>query len=211
MPTRVFNADDHPMLLKGIIDLIRNTEGLEWVGSAGDGREALAKIRNLNPDIAILDIEMPYMNGLEVAKTLIAEGCETGIILLTLFKEESFLRNAISTGVKGYLLKESSEKEILDCIESVSKGQIYVNPKLTHILLDSKAKEHQIFDILSKQELNILKLIASHKTSAEIADMLFISPKTVGNHRSNITKKLELSGEQNSLLKWALDHKDLIG
>lgn len=210
MAIRIFNADDHPMLRKGIIDLIVNTDGLDWVGSAANGEEALDKIINTKPDIAILDIEMPKMTGLEVAKRLIEAKSTTSVILLTLFKDESFLKNAIDIGVKGYLLKESDESEILDCIHSVSKGRIYVNPSLMHVLLEDKAKKNSVLSILSEQEINILKLIAKRKTSVEIADMLFISPKTVGNHRSNITKKLELIGGQNNLLIWALEHKDLL-
>lgn len=210
MAIRIFNADDHPMLRKGIIDFIVDTDGLEWVGSAADGQEAYEKIINTRPDIAILDIEMPKMTGLEVAKKLIELKSDTAVILLTLFKDESFLQNAIDIGVKGYLLKESTESEILDCIHSVSKGRIYVNPNLMHVLLQAKAEKSSVLSLLSTQEINILKLIAKRKTSAEIADMLFISPKTVANHRSKITKKLELSGEQNSLLIWALEHKDLL-
>jgi DNA-binding NarL/FixJ family response regulator len=135
---------------------------------------------------------------------------ETDFVLLTLFKDESFLHNAINAGIKGYLLKESSEQEILDCIRSVYRGKAYVNPSLTQYLINQQKSQNQLLRLLSDHEINILKLIARQKTSPEIADMLFISPKTVANHRSNISKKLELSGEQNSLLKWALEHKDLL-
>lgn len=210
MSIRVFNADDHPILRKGITDLIQETDTMEWVGSASNGQEALDKIEAIKPDVAILDIEMPLMTGMQVAKSLIDSKSNTAVILLTLFKDESFLKNAIEMGVKGYLLKESSEKEILDCIHSVSKGHVYINPSLTYILLNQQNQQNTVLSILSDHEVNILKLIAQQKTSAQIADMLFISPKTVSNHRSNIGKKLELSGEQNGLLKWALEHKDLL-
>lgn len=210
MSIKVFNADDHPILRKGITDLLKETKDIQWAGSAENGQEALDKIRSIQPDVAILDIEMPHYSGLEVARILLEEGTKTAFILLTLFKDESFLQNAIKMGVKGYLLKESSEKEILDCIRSVHGGRAYVNPSLTQYLINSNAQEPNILSSLSNHEINILKLIARQKTSSEIADMLFISPKTVANHRSNISKKLELTGEQNGLLKWAIEHRDLL-
>ncbi len=210
MPIRVFNADDHPILRKGITDLLIESEDMEWAGSAENGKEALQKIRAIQPDVALLDIEMPHHSGLEVAKTLLEEGIKTVFVLLTLFKDETFLHNAIRMGIKGYLLKESSEKEILDCIRTVHRGQSYVNPSLTHYLIANNNSKDNVLSNLSDHEVNILKLIAKQKTSAEIADMLFISPKTVSNHRSNISKKLELTGEQNGLLKWAIEHRELL-
>ncbi|NNC83907.1 MAG: response regulator transcription factor [Flavobacteriales bacterium] len=206
----VFNADDHPILRKGISDLLIETEGLEWVGSADNGKDAMEHIRSIRPDIALLDIEMPHFTGLEVAKTLLEEGLETRFVLLTLFKDGDFLNKALAMGVKGYLIKESSEKEIIDCIHTVAEGRSYVNSSLTHHLIQQGSKKDDLSQKLSEQELNILKLIARQKTSAEIADMLFISPKTVSNHRSNISKKLDLNGEQNALLKWAIENKSLL-
>lgn len=210
MAIRVFNADDHPILRKGITDLINQTEGLEWVGSAENGKLALEKIRDINPDVAILDIEMPEMTGMEAAQTLIDEGSNTKFVLLTLFKDQSFLNRALSLGIKGYLLKESTEKEILECIQFVHAGKAYVNASMTQYLVQQKTEQNDVLSVLSKHEVNILKLIARQKTSAEIASMLFISPKTVSNHRTNISKKLDLKGEQNGLLKWAMKHKDLL-
>lgn len=210
MAIKVFNADDHPILRKGITDLLKETEGLQWVGSAENGKEAIEKIRSIQPDIVLLDIEMPHYSGLEVAQILLDEGIKTEFILLTLFKDESLFRNAIAMGIKGYLLKESSEKEIVDCIQSVYRGWPYVNPSLSQYLFSSQKSKDNILGNLSEHELNILKLIAAQKTSSEIADMLFISPKTVSNHRSNISKKLKLTGVQNGLLKWAIENRDLL-
>ena len=209
MKIRVFNADDHPLLRKGVTDLLKESDDLQWIGSAADGKEALEKIRSIQPDVAILDIEMPHYTGLEVAQTLLEEGIKTKFVLLTLFKEESFFRNAIKVGVKGYLLKESSENEILDCIRSVNQGKPYVNPSLTQYLMPEEPANN-ILANLTDHEVNILKLIARQKTTSEIASMLFISPKTVSNHRGNIGKKLNLTGEQNGLLKWAIEHRDLL-
>jgi DNA-binding NarL/FixJ family response regulator len=211
MPIKILNADDHPILRKGVTDLIKETDEMESVGSAADGREALEKIRAIKPDIALLDIEMPHLTGLEVAQTLLKEGTETDFILLTLFKDETFFYNAMEIGIMGYLLKDSSEEEILDCIRSVYRGRPYVNPSLTHLLMQQKRVKDSLFKNLTEHEINILKLIARQKTTAEIADMLFISPKTVANHRNNISKKLGLSGQQNGLLKWAIENRDVLG
>ena len=211
MTIKVFNADDHPLLRKGVSDLIKETKFLNYVGSAADGQEALDKIRSIKPDVAILDIEMPHLSGIDVARTLINENISTQFILLTLFKDESFFQNALNVGVRGYLLKDSSEQLILDCIQAVHSGKAYVNPELTQYLLSAKNTKDDRLSDLSDHEINILKLIAQQKTSAEIADMLFISPKTVANHRSNIGKKLDLSGEQNGLLKWAIKNRGLLG
>jgi DNA-binding NarL/FixJ family response regulator len=211
MPIRVYNADDHPILCKGISELIEQTTDMEFVGSAVDGRTALNQIQALKPDVALLDIEMPEMTGMEVAKTLIKESSSTQVVLLTLYKDESFLSNALEMGIKGYLLKESSEKEILDCIRSVSEGKAFVSASMAQYLISAKQTKGQILTNLTHHEINILKLISNQKTTTEIADMLFISPKTVGNHRTNISKKLELKGEQNALLKWALENKAILG
>lgn len=207
MAIRVMNADDHPMLRKGVTDLIIQTADIEWVGSAADGKEAIEKIQLLKPDVAILDIEMPHFNGIEVAQNLIKEKTLTKFILLTLFKDESFLKNALKAGIHGYLLKDSSENEIITAIRSVYEGKTYISTALTSILIGNN-NDDNLLNQLSSQEINILKLVAKQKTSVEIADMLFLSTKTVANHRANISKKLQLSGEQNGLLKWAIEHKD---
>ncbi len=122
MKIRVFNADDHPILRKGISDLLSETEEIEWVGSASNGRDALEQIRMIRPDVALLDIEMPHLTGLEVARKVLEEGLKTHVVLLTLFKDGDFLNKALAMGVKGYLIKESSEREIIDCIQSVADG-----------------------------------------------------------------------------------------
>jgi DNA-binding NarL/FixJ family response regulator len=207
---RVFNADDHPILRKGISNLLIDSDELDWVGSASDGQEALDKIRSLRPDIAILDIEMPNHSGVDVAKILIAEGSKTKFVILTLYKDETLFHKAMELGIKGYLLKESDEKEIIDCVISVGSGMVYVHPTMSQYLISKRTVKNEVLGRLSDHEVNILKLISQQKTSAQIADMLFISLKTVGNHRSNISKKIELVGEQNGLLKWAMEHKGML-
>lgn len=210
MSIRVLNADDHPILRKGIVDLLVESQEFEWVGSASDGKEALEKIQDIKPDIALLDIEMPFLTGIEIARELKQKGSDTKVILLTLFKDASFVKNALAEGVMGYLLKESKEAEILDCIRSVSEGRPYISPSLTNVLITMNSGKDSPLESLTEHEINILRLIAKNKTSKEIAEMLFLSPKTISNHRNNISKKLGLTGQQNALLKWVLENKDLL-
>lgn len=207
MAIKVFNADDHPILRKGITDLIADTDGLEWKGSAANGTEALEKILAIRPDVAILDIEMPEMTGIEVCKALQSAKSPTAVILLTLFKDPGIFKEALAIGARGYLLKESSEEEIIKCIKQVAAGKAYIQAEMSGLLLDQKSDGDNPLQDLTEHEINILKLIASQKTSAEIAGMLFISPKTVTNHRNNISKKLNLSGVQNGLLMWCVENK----
>lgn len=205
---RVLNADDHPMLRKGVSHLLKESPGIDWVGSAENGYTAQEKISDLKPDIALLDLEMPKQSGIQTAIKLISAGSKTKFVLLTLFRDTSFLRQAINAGIKGYLLKDSSESEIIKCIETVHNGGTYIDSTLSASLVGlTKIVPSSDLNLLSKQERNIVKLISMNKTSKEIATMLFLSPKTIANHRRNISKKLNLSGEQNSLLKWVLEHK----
>lgn len=208
MNIRVLNADDHPMLRNGIVQLLTQTEGIDWVGSASDGREALEKTLSLKPDIALLDIEMPYLSGIELCQKIRDAGLKTRIILLTLFKESAYIKAAFNEGAMGYLLKEANGNEIISCIKSVHSGKRYVSPSLTDVILDSNRVEDTVLSRLTEHEINILKLIAKNKTSKEIADMMFLSIKTIANHRNNISKKLELDGQQNALLKWVLENKE---
>lgn len=209
MLINVLNADDHPILRKGVKDMIIAHEQFRWVGSAADGAEAKDKIIALQPDVALLDIEMPLLSGLEIAESIKGLGLPTKIIILTLYNDKAMFTRAMNTGIKGYILKDSTVKEIQDCIISVHKGIPYVNASLTKFLVDNKKSQNALED-LTKHEINILKLIAREKTTSEIANMLFLSPKTIANHRNNMSKKLKLNGIQNGLLKWALNHKDLL-
>ena len=203
----IYTADDHPVLSKGLRDIINVEHGFQILGYAADGETALREILQKEPDIAVLDIEMPLLNGIEVVKKLKENQSGTKVIFFTLYNERSFFLRAMDLGIRGYLLKDSAPEEIINCIKTVSKGGAYVSPSLSTFLVDKHSQE-SILGILSKQEQTIVKLIGQHKTSAEIADLLFISEKTVSNHRSNIGRKLKLEKKQNSLLTWVLENKD---
>ncbi|MBK8111604.1 MAG: response regulator transcription factor [Saprospiraceae bacterium] len=200
-------ADDHPLFRSGVIDAVSKMPNIRVVAHAENGMKAYQEIIALRPDIAILDIEMPILSGLDVAKKVLGEKHQTRIILLTMHKTKSFFQDAMQSGVQGYLLKDNAIEELLECIVSVDKGNTFVSPQFKGFLNnqhEALSEELQMVKtLLTPTEKVILKLISEGRTSAEIADLLFVSPNTVDNHRSNITKKLKLEGK-NSLLKFSM-------
>ncbi|MDP3582979.1 MAG: response regulator transcription factor, partial [Ignavibacteria bacterium] len=186
------------------IQVLSTRKNLEVIGQAENGKAALELIRRELPDIAILDVQMPEMDGFEVAKIVRNEKLSTKIIFLTMFNQETFIRKVFEIGVKGYILKDSAITDILKCIDAVSEDNFYLSPQVSHFLLTMNVKEKPTTkDELTQSEKRILKLIGQGKSSKEIAEELFISIKTVENHRSNICKKLNITGNS-ALLKYAL-------
>ena len=203
----IFIADDHPLLLKGLEDLLLE-KNMNLIGSATDGRSALNFILKEAPEIAILDVEMPELSGLEVAKECYKHKLKTKIILITLHKEIELYLSAKKLNIFGYLLKEFAIDEIETCITSVSKGVPYFSEKIKS-LIGFTAETNTVLNVLTSTEKRILKLISSHKNNKEIAHILFISPRTVEKHRSNIIKKLNIDQKRNSLAIWVLKNNHL--
>jgi DNA-binding NarL/FixJ family response regulator len=203
-------ADDHPIFRKGLIEILCEIENLEIVDEVANGLEAYKSIISKRPDIAILDIEMPGLSGLDVCNKVLKEKSDTKFILLTMHREKDFFNNAMDIGVMGYLLKDNAITELILCVEKVLKGEKFISPGIENLLV-FKNKSSQIpeLDTLTATERVILKLIAESKTTSEIAGLLFVSPNTIDNHRSNIVKKLGLEGK-NSLLKFAIHSKNLL-
>jgi len=210
---RVLLADDHPTMRKGLRLSLEEDPGLKIVGEASDGEAALAMIRQLHPQIAILDIDMPKLNGLAVARALAKDHSETEVIFLTLHADEHLFREAIDLGSKGYILKDSATEEIVAGTRAVAAGQPYLSPAVTAYLLRNSergggSRERKLTDRLTPTERRIMKLIAAGKTSKEIGAEFSIHYRTVENHRTNICRKLELEGEgANALLRFSLQHK----
>ena len=200
----IITADDHPLLLKGLNDFLLEKK-YNLIGSGNNGREAYNLIAKKNPDIAILDIQMPFMSGLEIAKNCKTNGLDTKIVLITLHKERELYKKAQDLNIFGYILKEFALEEIENCIDAVSQGDQYFSPKIVDILADESSDDTSLLD-LTPSEKKILKLIAKDKTNKEIASLLFISYRTVEKHRSNIITKLKLEQKTNSLLIWAKEH-----
>lgn len=204
----IVTADDHPLLLKGLNDFLIEKK-YNIIGSASDGQKALDLIEKLNPEIAILDIQMPFLSGIEIAKKCNEKNLKTKIILMTFHKEASLYFEAKELHIYGYLLKDFAIEEIENCIASVLQKRPYFSNKIKELLQLNTPKNNDL-QSLTPSERKILKYIAKDKTNKEIADVLFISPRTVEKHRSNIIQKLNLEPKTNSLLIWAKENQDKI-
>lgn len=202
----IITADDHPLLLKGLNDFLLE-KGYTILDSATNGKKAFELIKKLQPDIAILDIQMPELSGLEIAKLCNNLKIKTKIIIITFHKEASLYFEAKELKIYGYLLKDFAIEEIENCISSVLENRPYFSKKIKD-LLHLKSNTNQILVDLTPSERKILKYIANDKTNKEIADLLFISPRTVEKHRSNIIQKLNLESKTNALLIWAKENHD---
>ena len=215
MRTRIIIADDHPVFRQGLVAVIRNADDFDIVGEAEDGKKALELLETLHPVIAVLDIGMPLMDGLEVIRTANARAWDGAFVVLTMFKEEEYFREAMDLGVKGYLLKESASGELLSCLRAVAGGRHYISPVFSDSMLirhGGRATEEGPSNSvmkLSPTERRILRRVAENKTSKEIAEELHISFRTVNNHRAHICEKLGLEGPHR-LLQFALEHKSLL-
>jgi DNA-binding NarL/FixJ family response regulator len=210
---RILIADDHPLMRKGLRLSIEEESDLRIVAEAADGEAALAFVAKLQPDIALLDIEMPKRDGLSVAREIIKQELKTQIIFLTFHASEDLFRGAMDLGCKGYILKDSAVQEVVAGIRAVAAGRPYLSSAITADLLQRReipeAKSAQdLTNTLTATERRIMQLIGTGKTSKEIGAELSIHYRTVENHRTNICRKLRLEGEgANALLRFALQNK----
>lgn len=209
----VLIADDHPIFRTGLREVIALDGSLSLVAEAGDGSQTWRLIQQFKPDVAVLDLDMPEFNGLQVARKVRESKLKTALIILTMYKEARAFNEAIEAGILGYVLKENAADDLLECIRSVLDGKAFISPSLSSILLGRRAQARNLLS--QKQELRnltaterrILALIAENLTSKEIAERVGISMHTVENHRANICRKLDLRGSH-SLLKFAFENKD---
>ena len=208
--TLILIADDHGLIRSGLRQVLETGEGFT-ICEAENGVDALRCIRELKPVIAILDVEMPGMTGFEVARTVHEETLKTHVIFLTMFNDESTFNKAMNIGVRGYVLKENTIREILQCIRVVSEGKHYISPSLSDFLMHRDGKHEadptagRGISLLTPAERKVLKLLATMKTNHEIAELLNISVRTVHNHRNNICSKLGLRGAH-ALLRFAMQN-----
>ena len=211
---RIVLADDHPLIRNGLARSLREDPSLDVVAEAQDGLAALAAVNEHKPDIAVLDIDMPNLSGLNVAQQLQQQEAATKVIFLTLHADEAMLKNALSLGAKGYVLKESAVQEIIAAVHAVAAGTTFISSSLTARLLqevgdDEKKKSQSPLSDLTPAELKILRLVAEGLTSKEIADKLSIHYRTVENHRTNMCRKLGVDGAS-ALLRFALNHRNAL-
>jgi len=198
MQYKVLIADDHGVVRKGLRLLIEQYPELVVVGEAANGREAVTKAANLSPHIVVMDVAMPILNGIEAAEQILKDNCQTGIIMLTMHADESYLLRALRVGVKGYLLKESAEDDLLLAIRSVAHGKPFFSRAITDTLLEDYMRVlkqqglSDSFDLLTPREKEVLQLLAEGKTNKEVAALLDVSPYTIESHRTNLMEKLNV-------------------
>jgi DNA-binding NarL/FixJ family response regulator len=211
----VLIADDHPISREGLAKIIEGDGNFSIVGQAGDGAEALKLIQQLRPELAVLDVSMPTMTGIAVVREAMKQDLRTEFIIMTLYDDRVYFDAAMDAGVKGYLLKDSAVTELTSCLKAVAEGKFYITPSMSKLMVDRRSRIQALersvpaLDKLTPAEHDVLRLLADNKTSKEIADELFIAVRTVENHRSHITAKLELKGH-NKLLMFAIEHKSLL-
>jgi len=206
---KVIIADDHPIFLKGILSILKDEPAIEVAGEASNGLEALELIKKLKPDVAMLDIDMPGLNGLETAKILHREMPGVKTAILTMHKDKEYFKEAMDINVKAFVLKDKISDDLVECIKTIYSGDYYISPAISGYLVEKKKPAISELDKLTSAEKEVLRLLSQNKTSTQIASELFRSVRTIENHRSNICKKLGLSGN-NSLLLYAIDKKDYL-
>ncbi len=203
--TNVLIADDHPIFRRGLFEIIEESEGFHVIAEADDGETALCALRDVRPDIAVLDIAMPNMGGLDVLVKTGHWGEKPIFVLLTMYDDEIYLRKALEFGALGYLLKDNAESELIACQNDVLAGKHYISPGVSRTLAESSGTSADLLEKLTPTERKIFLLIADYKNNNEIAELLGISIRTVQNHRFNICQKLNLRGH-NALIRLATQH-----
>ncbi len=191
---RVVIADDHPFVRIGIRTVLKDDEKFEVIAESPNGKDALKIIKQQKPEIAILDIDMPEMNGLEVAREIKLLEIKTHVVILTVHNEKEYFDEAMNLGAKAFVVKDKIAEDITDCLNDVMNGKHYISPSISSYLFADKITEKKSLEELTPTELKILKMIGEMKTSQQIADELFRSIRTIENHRNNICQKLGLKG-----------------
>lgn len=204
MSPRLLLADDHEMFRDGLTRLL-SAHSFEVVGEASDGREAVRLARRLQPDIAILDITMPELNGIDTAREVLRAAPRTRVIVLTMHTEDAYLLEALRAGARGYVLKSLGIEALLEALRQVSEGEVYLSPGLSRALVESYAYGEKRSDPLTPREREVLQLVAEGKTTREIAASLTIGFKTADTHRQNIMSKLAIH-DTAGLVRYAIRH-----
>lgn len=198
MSYRVLIADDHGVVRQGLRALLGKSPEIAVVGEAADGREAVRLAAELRPNIVIMDIAMPLLNGVDATAQILADAPDVKVIMLSMHSDESYILRALTAGAKGYLLKDSAEGDILPAVQTVAQGRPYFSPIIAATLLDeylqTMKKNHvtDSYDLLTPREKEVLQLLAEGKSNKEVAGMLNLSPHTVESHRNNLMQKLNL-------------------
>jgi two-component system response regulator NreC len=208
---RVLLVDDHAILRDGIKSLLGKRDNIEVIAEATNGREAIPKVAELRPDVVVLDISMPLMDGLEATRQIKRESPDTKILVLTMHDDEEYFLQLLRSGASGYVTKKAASRELISAIEATYKGEAFICPSMTkHLLSDylrlDKSIDHMEQEKLTPREREVVKLIAEGHTNQQIADLLHRSIKTIESHRSNILRKLDIH-DSIELVKYAVRKK----
>jgi two-component system, NarL family, response regulator NreC len=203
MPIRVVLADDHVLVRQGLRSLLER-EKFQVVAEASDGQEVIRLTEELRPDIAVIDISMPTLNGIDAAHELARSSCKVKTILLTQHEEEQYIHEALQAGVRGYVLKSQVASDLVHAIQQVSRGGFYLSPGISQAVVEAyRTRSERPADPLSSRERQVLQLIAEGRSTKDIASLLGISVKTAESHRSRLMQKLDIH-ETASLVRYAV-------
>lgn len=195
---RILLADDHIVMRSGLRALLERQPNLEVVGESENGRQTVELASSLKPDVIVMDIGMPILNGIEATKTIVSEQSTIAVIILSMHADESYVMRALKAGARGYLLKDSAPADLLGAIQAVSQNKSFFSPKVSRILAEDYVRVLKqkggvdSYDLLTSREQEILQLLAEGKANKEVAAALYISPYTVETHRKHILEKLNL-------------------
>lgn len=209
-PIRVIIADDHVIMREGVALILDGLPDFEVIGQAANGMQVVEMVEKYRPDLALLDISMPQLNGIDAAK-IIRDSCpETKTLMLTMHDDDAFFFEAIQAGASGYVLKGSQPSELIEALKAVNQGNVYFSPPLTrklvnHFLSTANELETNQVNSLTKREMDVMQLLAKGLTNREVAKQLVISPSTVQTHRTHIMEKLNLNN-RTELIRYAMRH-----
>ena len=195
---KILLADDHNVLRKGLRRILEEQSDLEVVGEASDGRQAVSLAQSLKPDVVVMDIAMPLMNGLEATRQILQKDGGPNVLILSMYSDENYVVQVLQAGARGYLLKDSAEEDLITAVRAVAKGQPFFSPKIAKLLLGDSMQRlrdegvSDSYDLLTPREREVLQLIAEGKSNKEAAASLFVSPTTIETHRARIMDKLDL-------------------
>jgi DNA-binding NarL/FixJ family response regulator len=195
---KILLADDHNVLRKGLRRILEEQPDLEVVGEASDGRQAVSLAQSLKPEVVVMDIAMPLMNGMEATRQILQRRAEVNVLILSMYSDENYVVQVLRAGARGYLLKDTAEEDLITAVRTVAKGQPFFSPKISKLLLgDSiqRLRDQDVtdsYDLLTPREREVLQLIAEGKSNKEAAVALFVSPTTIETHRARIMEKLDL-------------------
>lgn len=195
---RIVLADDHGLLRKGVRSVLAQDAGIEVIGEASDGAEAVRLAEELSPDVVLIDVAMPGLNGLDAAQQITRRTKRIGVIVLSMYSDEEYLVRAVSSGVRGYLLKDSAEPDLVRAVRTVAAGKTFFSPAIADMLFDDyilRLQRNEVqdsYDLLTDREKQVLQLLAEGKTNKEVASALALGVSTVETHRLNLMKKLDL-------------------